>query len=455
MKDRLFDVLKQAKADYAEVRFEHEDSTSITYRGREVEDVSASKLRGGIARACTRGGWGLATFDSLDDLEYSVAEACQCAALVGKEKTQLADTPVVDKVIPAKLERDFRGVSFDDKLALAAGYNDIILKADPAIETSRVGYADSFRTVHFASSRGTYYCEERPKVSVYYSGTAREGALVQRALDGVSSAVTYDEVARLEDKVLEVARRAAALLKAPQCPGGKFTVILDQELGGVFAHEAFGHLSEADFLHENPKMRELMHLGRKMGVKQLEIVDDGAMGQLIGTHAFDDEGTPTGRTHLIKEGVLVGHLHSLETAAKMGEKPTGNARTVNRTHPPIVRMTNTYIGNGELSFDELVGGVDKGIYACGLLGGQTMMEMFTFSAAYGYRIEGGRIGELVRDVVLTGNVFETLHAINGFGDDLKMVQKGAGGCGKGAQSPLPVTFGSPHLRVENVVIGGR
>jgi TldD protein len=308
--------------------------------------------------------------------------------------------------------------------------------------------------VHFASTTGTCYREERPRVSVHFIATARDGALVQSSGDGVSSATTYDAVCGREARVEEAARRAAALLKAPPCPGGPTTVVLDQELASVFAHEAFGHLSEADFLYENPKMRELMHLGREMGVRRLNIVDDGSLPGLLGTQAHDDEGTPTGKTYLIRDGVLVGHLHSRETAAKMGEKPTGNARAVGSGHPPIVRMTNTYIEGGERSFEELLAGIDRGVYACGSIGGETMMEMFTFSARHAYRIEKGRIGELLRDAVLTGNVFETLRSIDGFGSDFRILQT-PGGCGKGGQQPLPVTHGSPHLRIRGVVIGGR
>ncbi|MBT3286523.1 MAG: TldD/PmbA family protein [Victivallales bacterium] len=196
-----------------------------------------------------------------------------------------------------------------------------------------------------------------------------------------------------------------------------------------------------------------MALGRTMGVKELNIVDDGSMPGRTGSLRYDDEGTRTGKTMLIENGVLAGHLHSRETAAKMGEKPTGNARAIARGHAPIVRMTNTYIDAGPLTRDELFAGVDDGIYCCGMIGGQTMMEMFTFSAAYGYRIHNGEIGELVRDIVLTGNVFETLHRMDGIADDLQMRESG-GGCGKGGQSPLPVTFGGPHVRVRDVVVGG-
>jgi len=455
MKDRLFNVLRKSTADYAEIRFEHNDATAISCRGPEVDAVSSAKLSGGIVRACTRGGWGITTFDSPEEMEHALQDACVGAALVGKEKTQLAEAgEKVDALVPAGMVRDFRGVNLDDKLKLLENYNHIILTADSKIATSNVIYRDTFRTVHFASSRGHYFMEERPRVILSFSAVAADGPLVQRAYDGVSSTTNYEVVLGQEKKVEETARRAAALLKAPPCEGGVHTVILDQEMGGVFAHEAFGHLSEADFLYENPKMRELMAIGRQMGVKELNIVDHGSWGTLLGTQAYDDEGTPTGKTFLIKEGMLVGHLHSLETAAKMNEKPTGNARAIGRGVPPIVRMTNTYIEGGSSSFAELISGVDKGIYALGMMGGQTMMEMFTFTAAYGYRIENGQVGEMIRDIQLTGNVFQTLHHIDGFGDDFKIIEKG-GGCGKGEQSPLPVTDGAPHLRIREVVVGGK
>jgi len=454
VKHRLTEALNKADADYAEIRYETNDGTTIAYRGEELETADSSKFSGGIVRACTKGGWGLAVFDSLDDLRHQVAEACRCAKLVGEDTTQLAalDEPV-DASVPARLKRDFRGVSFDEKLAQIRSYNDIILKADPAIETSQVRYSENFRTVHFASTRGACFMEERPRVILIFVALGRDGNLVQPAYDSVSSATDYDAVKGQEALVAQTARRAAALLKTPPAEGGTHTVVLNQRLGGVFAHEAFGHLSEADFLYENPKMRGLMHLGREMGTKELNIVDDGSIAGLLGSQSFDDEGTPTGKHYLIREGVLAGHLHSAETAGKMGASPTGNARAIARGYPPIVRMTNTYIESGTESFEGLLSGIDRGIYACDMKGGQTMMEMFTFSAAYGYRIENGQVGELVRDITLTGNVFQTLYSIDGFADDLRIIESG-GGCGKGGQGPLPVTFGSPHLRIRNVVVGG-
>jgi TldD protein len=453
MKERILEALKKSTADYAEVRVETEEATHLAYRGREMEVAGSTTFYGGIVRACTKGGWGVMVFDAPDNLEEQVVEACRCAALVGKAKTQLAEVEVVDTQHPATLKRDPRGVSLNEKIGLINRYNEIILGAHPSIESSGVSYGDTFRTVYFANTRGTYYMEERPRVYCAFHATARDGSLVQRTGDSFASALTYDVAVGLEKKVREVADRAVTLLKAPKVRGGTHTVILNRKLGGIFIHEAFGHLSEADFLYENPKMRDLMFYGREMGGKNLNVVDDGSLDKTIGSLSFDDEGTPTNKTYLIKAGVLTGHLHSLETAARMDARPTGNARAVGRQYPPVVRMTNTFIENGDMSIKELFAGVDNGIYACDAFGGQTEFEMFTFSAGYGYRIENGEIGELVRDVVLTGNVFQTLKRIDGMANDLKIYES-AGGCGKSGQAPLPVGFGSPHVRIRDVVIGG-
>ena len=139
----------------------------------------------------------------------------------------------------------------------------------------------------------------------------------------------------------------------------------------------------------------------------------------------------------------------------MKEPVTGNARAVHFQHPPIVRMTNTYIDNGTVSFQEMIKDIKLGVYAIKAIGGETAMEMFTFSAAHGYMIRNGQIAELVRDVVLTGNVFETLLNIDQIGDQIGWVPNGPGGCGKGDQNPLRVGLGGPHIRIQNCVVGGQ
>jgi TldD protein len=200
-------------------------------------------------------------------------------------------------------------------------------------------------------------------------------------------------------------------------------------------------------------MQEVMVLGRQFGQKHLNIVDGAAIPGLRGSFGYDDEGTPARRSDLIREGVLVGRLHSRETAAKLGEAPTGNARALDYRFPPIVRMTNTIIEPGDMSFDEMIADIKEGVYARNWYGGQTSMEMFTFSAGEAFMIRNGKVAELVRPVVLSGNVFTTLQHLDAVGNDLDINQ--GGGCGKGGQSPLPVSNGSPHIRIQHCLVGGR
>jgi TldD protein len=242
-------------------------------------------------------------------------------------------------------------------------------------------------------------------------------------------------------------------LRAESVVGGQYPVVLNPTLSGVFIHEAFGHLSESDFVYENPKAQEMMVLGRRFGPDILTVFDDGSLPGLRGTHKYDDEGTPTGRSDLIKDGILVGRLHSRETAAKMGEKTTGNARATGYRYSPIVRMTNTAVEGGETSFEDMIQDIELGIYACDAYGGQTALENFSFSSGYAYMIRDGQIAEMVKDVILAGNLFATLMNIDAVGDDFKWLHLG-GMCGKG-QGGLPVAFGAPHVRVQNVVIGGK
>jgi TldD protein len=233
---------------------------------------------------------------------------------------------------------------------------------------------------------------------------------------------------------------------------GNYTVILDPALAGVFVHEAFGHLSEADFIDQNPRAQEMMKLGRRFGPDFLHISDGGIHPNLYGTIQYDDEGTPAQETTLVQDGLLVGRLHSRETAGKMGETATGNARALDYRFAPIVRMTNTCIKPGTTSFEDMIKDVKLGVYAVESLGGQTAMENFSFSSQYAYMIRDGEIAEMVKDVILAGNVFHTLANVEAIGDDMKWWP---GGCGKGVQSPLPVGAGSPHLRIKNVLIGGQ
>jgi TldD protein len=452
MLDQLEAAVRGLGADYTEVRFEEAEATRIAYRGRDLDDIGRTRSAGGCVRALVRGGWGFVSFNGLDDLPARARLAVEQARAAAADETHWTPGEPVRAVVRPAIKRDPRTVGLAEKKAILDRHVDLIW-SQPKIQTATLRYADSAKTVYFANSEGAAI--EQSRIDLAYGGSAmaRDGDDVQQGVLSVGALNDFSLMERLDDKVREMAEKAVAFLDAPYAEGGEYTVVLDPVLAGVFAHEAFGHLSESDFLYENPRMRELMALGRRFGGKHLNIVDGAAVPGLRGSFAYDDEGTPARRTDLIREGVLVGRLHSRETAAVMGERPTGNARAIDYRHPPIVRMTNTFIEPGEVSFEEMIADIKLGIYAKNWYGGTTTMEQFTFSAGEAYMIRDGTVAELIRPVVLSGNLFTTLENLDMVGNDLSMSE--GGGCGKGGQSPLPVSDGGPHVRIQNVLIGGR
>ena len=451
LRDLVRSALRGVDADYVEVRIEEATGDTIRYRGREVEGIGRHSTLGGCVRALAGGGWGFVSFSSVDELAERTRSAAQQARLVGGDSVRLAPVDPVEAIVHPVLDRDPRDIPLTQKKMLLDEYVETMMGV-PGVQSVGLGYGDSRRRVFFATSEGTCVDQERTDVTLGIRATARDGGQVQQAGVSLGSLGDFTVVEGMHAKALEVAELAVALLKAPEAPAGPMTVVLDPVLAGVFIHEAFGHLSEADHVYADRRMQELMVLGRRFGSAHLHVVDGAEVPGLRGSYAYDDEGVPGQRTDLIREGILVGRLHSRETAAQMGELPTGNARAISFRFPPIVRMTNTFISPGTSSVEELISGVREGVYCKNWYGGMTSMEQFTFSAGETYRIRDGRVQELVRPVQLSGNLFSTLGNLDLIADDIDMNQ--GGGCGKGGQSPLPVSNGSPHIRIQQCLVGG-
>ncbi len=448
----LADELKKQRADYLEARFEESQTSHITYRGKDLESVGRATASGGNVRALVKGGWGFTSFNEFVRLPGRIRLAIEQARAAGSGKSNLAPVPPVTDSVPDGADRDPVTIPLAAKKKLLDEYNEIIWST-PQIQTASISYADSRKKVIFLNSEGSFITQARADVALRLTAIAARDGEVQQVGLSLGSRGNFSAVEGLHEKVREIARRAVELLTAPQVKGGEYTVVLDPVLAGVFVHEAFGHLSESDFVYENERMQEIMTLGKQFGGPLLNIVDSAAEPGLRGSYKYDDEGVSAVKTYLIREGKLVGRLHSRETAAIMGEKPTGNARAITYRFPPIVRMTNTYIEPGTASFNDIIADTKDGIYVKNWYGGMTSMEMFTFSAGEAYLIRNGKIAEAVRPVMLTGNVFTTLQNIDAIGNDLDMNE--GGGCGKGGQMPLPVSNGSPHIRIRHCLIGGK
>ncbi len=450
--EHLAGKLKSYRADHIEVHLEESEASALSYRGRELETATRGRDAGGSVRALVNGGWGFSSFNSLDGIEKRIEQAVTQARLAGKGTSDFSPMPEASADVVIDARHDPRRVSLADKKTLLDEYNQAMWSV-AGLQTSTIGYGDSRRRTIVLTSDGSFIRQERADITLRINAVAAGSGEVQQSGISLGSRGDFNEIRGLHARAKETAERAVALLKAPQAKGGEYTVVLDPVLAGVFVHEAFGHLSEADHIYENPQLKEVMVLGREFGGEHLNIIDDATIDNLRGSYAYDDEGTPGQRIHLIREGRLTGRLHSRETAAKMGETPSGNARTISFRHPPIVRMANTFIEPRDVTFGQMIRDIKEGIYARNWYGGTTSMEMFTFSAGEAFMIRNGRVEELIRPVVLSGNVFETLKRIDAIGNDLDMNQ--GGGCGKGGQSPLPVSNGSPHIRILNCLIGGR
>lgn len=452
MRNQLVDAMKGHEADYIEIHFEQSHATNISYRGKRLEEIGKISSQGGNIRALVKGSWGFVSFNYLDKLGDKVALAIEEAKLASREAFIFPTAkPVVDTVI-VNVKKDAAIVPLATKKQVLDEYNDIMLSTS-GIQSSNINYHDVKRKVIFANSEGSYIEQNKPDLSLRLAAIAGDGNEVRQAMLSLGSRGDFIAIEGLRGQVKEISQRAIALLSAPQVKGGEYTVILDPVLAGVFAHEAFGHLSESDFVYQNEQLRQIMTLGQRFGSKHLNIVDDATIPDLRGSYKYDDEGTLASKTYLIREGTLEGRLHSRETAAKMGEKPTGNARAIDYNFPPIVRMSNTFIEPSTASFEEMLSEIREGVYAKDWYGGMTSLEMFTFSSGEAYMIRNGKLAELLSPVMLTGNVFTTLNNIDAIGNDLQMEQ--GGGCGKGWQSPLPVSDGSPHIRIRHCLVGGR
>jgi TldD protein len=445
-------ALRGHNADYVEIRLDDTATNRIVYRGRELEEIGRSRSFGGNVRALVKGGWGFVSFNDPTGLRDRVAEAVSQARHVGHETSELADVePVVD-IVPLEVLMDPRKITLARKKELLDTYNEMMLSVD-GVTSTNITYWDGHKQVTFVNSEGSYIEQERIDVVSRLAATARRDGDMQQASLSLGALNDFSYIETLDEAAGMVANRAVELLNAPYAKAGTYPVVLDPVLAGVFCHEAFGHLSEADHVYENERMKEIMVLGRQFGRPHLNIVDGAAVPGLRGSFKYDDEGVPATKAYLIRDGILVGRLHSRETAAKMGERPTGNARAIDYRFPPIVRMTNTYIETGDATFEDLIADVKEGVYARNWYGGTTSMEMFTFSAGEAFMIRNGKVAELVRPVKLTGNLFTTLMNIDALGKDLDFNQ--GGGCGKMGQIPLPVSNGSPHIRIQDCVVGER
>lgn len=453
MFSELEKILSQAQADYADVRYERMSETTISFSGKELTGVSANDTDGYVVRVLKGGGMASVAFTKREEANNAVKTALENAALFAGKRVKpikLAEVPAVAESFSPDLKEDPRKVSMDEKLDLVRRYNDIPL-SHPSVVNTNIGYSELTRRKYFISSEGSRVQEDLVTTRIGGLITAKEGSLTQNIRVAAGGSDGFAPVRGQEGLFEEQTRLVVGLLKAEPVTSGIYPCIVNPDLAGVFAHEAFGHFSEADIVETLPAMRQKMRLGERLGAETLSITDDATRPGQLGFYKYDDEGVAVRPVQLLKDGVLTGRLHSRRTAAEFGEPVTGHCVAEDYRFAPIVRMGTIFIQPGDKSFGELIQMLGDGLYLLDAKGGQTAGENFTFGANYGYLVRGGKTGPMIRDINISGNLYRTLMDIRAVGDDLELCK--TGGCGKG-QTNIRSCHGGPHVLIENLVVGG-
>jgi TldD protein len=437
-------------ADFYDLRILKGSRTSIVLDNGKLEEISESPFQGAAVRALSGGAWGFVTTDEVDGLEEEIGQASRIASKIRRpEGLKLAAVSAPSmKSFKAPIKKDPRDISLEEKVELCKEIENAARL--PGVSSTHAAYSEMEINLHYKSSEGLDLESEMVRTGFVISAVAHDGSLFQSSGEGRAGVCGLELFDREDPFALarEVGKTTAALLKAAAPKGGDFPVVLDQELAGVFIHEAVGHATEADIVLKGGSCLEGL-VGQQIGSDLVTVIDDPSMME-NGYYPFDDEGSPARATVLVEKGVLKTYIHSRETAGRIGGVPR-NARAQG-TDRPVVRMSNTYIANGDWKLDEIFEELKDGIYLLGSRGGQVSPAegVFQFNAKRGFTVKRGERGELLRDVSLSGKTLEILKRVRAVGADLKL---SSGRCGKAGQL-VPIGDGSPHMLIERATVGG-
>ena len=434
---------------YADIRIEDRSRTVISYKAGVLEEMKTRAERQAFLRVYDGKLWYYASVTDVDHLQKTL-DGLYAAAT---ENPDILNDPIVRRF---EKNRDdlsnfgscsVRNVSLQEKQALLLSYLPLLTE-DACVTMAEGKYLDRSSLIRFQSSLGADIRFDYQTCGLALTCNMAEG---EKKFTGrwQKGDTRFDALRGLEEEIRAAVKEQTAFLResVPVTPG-KYPVVLSPEAAGVFAHESFGHKSESDFMLSDESMKNEWQLGKTVGSPILSIAEYGGVPG-AGFVPYDDEGTRARRNYLIQNGVLAGRLHSAQTAAALDEGLTGNARAIDCTFEPIVRMTTTYIEGGDLDFDGLLAPIEKGYFIKSIRHGSGM-STFTLAPSIAYEIVNGKLGRPVQISVITGNVFETLGLIDGLTKDVELLSFVTGGCGKMEQMGLPVGFGGPYVRVSSM-----
>jgi len=442
-------------AEYAEVRAQKLFKTMLTLKEERVEAAKQGIENGAALRVLVNGAWGFASVGTLnaETLANAVSDACKmakAASLRLKKPIKLAEAKAVKDKVSMTPRKDPSKISIEDKINTALTMGKIILGYDSCIKSCTIDYLDLTGTTYFMNNENTYIEQGKLYVWSRLLATAVEASTFTFSREEIGSTSGY-EIFDIETPEIvgeRVAKRAVEQLKAKPPKGGTFPAVLGPNVVGVFVHEAFGHLAEADLTLSGSVL--LDKLGKRIASDVVTFYDDGLVEGAFGSFKYDDEGVPTQKTLLVKNGVVVGLMHNRETAQKFSAKLTGNARAEDFRFEPIIRMRNTFMEPKNHSFEELLEDIKLGYYIKNFRGGQANLDgTFQVGIQEAYEIVNGEVGAPIRNASISGNTLETLLKVDAVGKDFELWP---GRCGKGQTAFI--CDGGPHIRVKEVLVGG-
>jgi TldD protein len=447
----------ERSVDYADLFFEYTTQDGVVLEESIVKSGNRHIEQGVGVRAQSGGRQGYAHSDeiSTESVALAAATARAISQSAGDDSpVAVGQRPVVHDLYPvATAPTD---VPVERKTQLLSEIDVYARSRDPRVKQVMASVVCQYRHVLIVGSDGRMVGDVLPLVRLNCQVIAADGDRREVGYEGMGGRY---ELAQLmqpsawQPLVDEAVRSALLNLEASACPAGTMDVVLGPGWPGILLHEAIGHGLEGDF---NRKKTSAFsdRIGERVASPGVTVVDDGTLPNRRGSLNVDDEGTPTQRTTLIENGVLVGYLHDRLNAQLMGHQPTGNGRRESYAHLPMPRMTNTFMLAGEDDPEDILRSVKKGLYAVSFGGGQVDITSgkFVFSASEAYEIEDGQLGRPVKGATLIGNGPDVLTRVSRIGNDLAL-DKGVGTCGKDGQG-VPVGVGMPTIRIDSLTVGG-
>jgi len=442
-------------SDDGELFVEYREAESLVFDNGRLKTGSFNQEQGFGLRAVAGEAVGYAHAGELSHSALKRAADAASAVATGHSGVYAAPPAGTNRSLYGD-ENPLGSPGFEAKVKLLQEIDAYLRAKDPKVRQVSVSLAGSWQHVEILRADGHFVRDVRPLVRLSVAVVAGNGDRQESGSYSMGGRKAFGEFIASDSwhfAADEALRQALVNLEAIPAPAGTFDIVLANGWPGVMLHEAVGHGLEGDFNRKKTSAFAGL-LGQQVAAKGVTVVDDGTIAERRGSITVDDEGTPSNRTVLIEDGKLVGYMQDRQNARLMGMKPTGNGRRESYAHVPMPRMTNTYMLSGDKTPEEIIASVKKGIYAVSFGGGQVDITSgkFVFGCTEAYMIEDGKIGAPVKGAMLIGNGPDAMHRVSMIGNDMKL-DSGTGNCGKGGQW-VPVGVGQPHLRLDQMTVGG-